>query len=152
MIQRRSDGKFGHDPVDGGQNSGPSRTTSGRFAPGHEKLGGRVKGRRNKIASEMEALLRDPTPISDMPPNPLGKPPDNDLDAMQWVKMHPRASLELILAAADKRAKFFHRILRDDRITVEDVEAQNRRLLEARKRAALARQERATDPAADSGN
>ena len=77
--------------------------------------------------------------------SPVGwrrKPPLNDLDAMQWVKLHPRASLADILYAADKRAKFFHRVLSDTKVTMgADPETLNRILDASRARAEKARQD-----------
>ena len=64
------------------------------------------------------------------------------MECLQWVKMHPLASLELIADVASKRAKFFHRILRDDKVTHgADPETLNRLLQEGRERVAKAKGE-----------
>lgn len=142
MKQRRSDGKFGHEPIlpETGAKTLLRSPTKGGFKPGHPGMGGRPKGRRNRTTAVMQAILQASAPTDESYRNPLwdgvGKPPLDDLESLQWIKLHPLANLDAILAASDKRAKFFHRILRDDQVThnIGDIKAFEERISEARKK------------------
>jgi hypothetical protein len=81
---------------------GPGR----RFEKGHKKLGGRPKGRGNKVHAEMAQLA------AEVPDGEDGRPRD-PLAVLEWAMLHPKASLHLVILAADKLASYRYAKKRD---------------------------------------
>src|SRR5579864_1418389 len=137
MKQRRVDGTFG---VEGkaSKNAGNARGAGRPFVKGDPRAG-RPKGRKNRIKAEMAALLakRPGYAEGDLPP-------EDDLECLQWIKRHPLASLDLVCHAATQRAKFFHRILRDDKVTHNLPDGFAEMVSEVRERFIKAHQEAST--------
>jgi hypothetical protein len=142
MKQRRTDGTFGTDseiaPVTAPtRGRGPGK----RFAPGTPKPAnsGRKKGVTNKLTAELAEVTAEMPKDGEEKPatqSPDGRPRD-PLLCLEWAMMHPKASLGLIVMAADKLASYkYAKKIHNQHDVSEELREVAARLVKGRERVA----------------